>query len=695
MRFSNFVAAAVLAKTALCQQAYGGPSTTPAPLEYHLYGQDNVYPTASPQSSQTPPLSGQTPPDDEFTQVGKWIIQIVVWILQMVVWILRKAFWWLASTTFGKRLQCAVTRLSSTVASSFYDCADTLGGTIRRQLGALGRGHGGLVHWETVPSWHPKIFSSLSVSACSASTVTSYVPIHPPIVPDVTTTVFVTKTALETVTGLVREPSSATAVGPTFFYTADDGTTSWLNGSPTATSRITLKTTVTVQPSPATSTAGANGTSTGEGVETTTRVTFRQTVHQTVTEAITLTTTPGPGTSGWNATTSVTAGPTGVAPSNATIVVSGTAYTWHFPPASTASSSPVLSTANTASQGAPTSSSSLVVNVTGLTSTSTAPITVNTSISSSIVNVTGLTSTFSASATFGSSSIVPSSSTQVYGSPSYAVPSYGAPPSTFSVVTTASGVLSSSRAPDTPVTTWTTTPTANTTSTALPTPSLCGESGNFTINASANQPEFTGCDRWDDTPNFIPSNGTGPEYPPVFNPYHHMFYAQGYGYVPPPDVAFAPVSQPHLAIYSPEIARDITSSPNGGTVRPGEIGAGPRNSISAFWFDAFSVFLGCENEGPDDCEMTISGYTYDAAYEYQEVLAVEQVVSLPPCTRGLLKCNLRPVELSREFRGLSGIRFEARLANGEEASAFLLDNMSMGWADNSCAAGLLRQRSRK
>lgn len=461
------------------------------PLEYHLYRQDNVYRTASPQSSQTP-QSDQNPPQGGYMQYIEWIwiLQYVLWILrfvvrmlQLVVRTVQNVFWWLASTTFGKRLQYAGTRLGSTVASSFYDCADTLGGTIRRQLGALGRGHGGLVHWETVPSWHPKIFSLLvvifywgaywvavnlllmtlrSVSACSVSTVTSYVPIHPPTVPDVTTTVFITKTALETVTSLVRESSPATAVGPTFFYTVDDGTTSWFNGSPTATSQLTLKTTVTVQPSPAASGVGANDTSTGEGAGTTIRVTSLQTVRQTVTEAITLTTTPGPGTSGWNTTTSaVTAGPTGVAPTNTTITVSGTAYTWHFPPASTASSSPILSTANTASQGIPTTSSALVVNATGLTSTSVT------------------------SATLNSSSAIQVSSTPVDSSPSYAVPSYGAPPSTFSVVTTASGVLSSSRVPDTPITRWTATPTANITSTALPTPTLCGESGNFTINVSA------------------------------------------------------------------------------------------------------------------------------------------------------------------------------------------------------------------
>lgn len=198
--------------------------------------------------------------------------------------------------------------------------------------------------------------------------------------------------------------------------------------------------------------------------------------------------------------------------------------------------------------------------------------------------------------------------------------------------------------------------------------------------------------QWDDEPIFNPSSQTDFRFPPVFNPYHHMFFSNGYAYVQSTQEPFRPESEPHLAIFLPNLTNSDVGSPNAAGVFPGEIGAGPRASIDAFWIDAFSAYMGCDNEGPGDCTVTISGYKFDDAMEV-EVAAVRQNATLPACP-GFMNCELSPVEFTDEFRGLSGIQFEAYV-NGSVPRIFLLDNLSMGWANNSCAAGLLRQRSRK
>ncbi|KAK4906541.1 hypothetical protein LTR28_000588 [Elasticomyces elasticus] len=56
-------------------------------------------------------------------------------------------------------------------------------------------------------------------------------------------------------------------------------------------------------------------------------------------------------------------------------------------------------------------------------------------------------------------------------------------------------------------------------------------------------------------------------------------------------------------------------------------------------------------------------------------------------------CRLEQVQFPASFRGLSGLQFQASVGN--EKKIFFMDDLSMAWSNNTCAAGLLRQRSRR
>lgn len=219
----------------------------------------------------------------------------------------------------------------------------------------------------------------------------------------------------------------------------------------------------------------------------------------------------------------------------------------------------------------------------------------------------------------------------------------------------------------------------NTSTTIAPTPSVCGEHGNFTLN-------------WDDEPSFDNSNENitdVSEAPPVFNPYHHLYFSNGYVYIPPPTDPFPPISEPRLVMF---LTNETGASDNvdAGDLRPGEISAGKYASESAFWFNAYSAYLGCDNAGPGDCTMLISGYAYYDASPSDQVLVHQFNATLPPCP-GMKNCTLSKVDFPAEFEGLSGIQVEA--FKGNETKMWFMDNLSMGWYNNTCAAGLLRQRS--
>jgi hypothetical protein len=205
-------------------------------------------------------------------------------------------------------------------------------------------------------------------------------------------------------------------------------------------------------------------------------------------------------------------------------------------------------------------------------------------------------------------------------------------------------------------------------------PTHCGESGNFTLT-------------FDDTI-------VGPNESDLLvvyglkNPYHHLFYANGFTYVPDKWEPYPAISQPNIALFLPLSGRLLPNTPFAGTLLPGELGAGPRASVTAYWFNAFSGYFGCALSGLTPCLLRISGYRYDSVLK-QEVLVAEQNVTLPACW-GYIDCRLTQVFFNDQFRALSGIQFNAFTSQLGIPQVLMMDDLQMEWYNNTCSAGILR-----
>lgn len=172
------------------------------------------------------------------------------------------------------------------------------------------------------------------------------------------------------------------------------------------------------------------------------------------------------------------------------------------------------------------------------------------------------------------------------------------------------------------------------------------------------------------------------------NPYHHLFYANGFTYVPDKWEPYPAISQPNVAMFLPLGSSLLPNSPFAGTLLPGELGAGPRASVDAYWFDAYGGYFGCALNGVTPCTLRISGYRWDAT-QGQEVVAAEQNVTIPPCW-GYIKCKLVRVDFDARFRGLSGIQFNAYTRLLGIPQIFFMDALQLAWWNNTCSAGILR-----
>jgi hypothetical protein len=207
-----------------------------------------------------------------------------------------------------------------------------------------------------------------------------------------------------------------------------------------------------------------------------------------------------------------------------------------------------------------------------------------------------------------------------------------------------------------------------------PGPRSCGESGSFTL--SFDDSTVAGEDG-----DVLPVSG-------MRNPYHHLFYANGFAYVPDKWEPYHAISQPNVAIFLPVGSSLLPNSAFAGTLLPGEFGAGPRASVDAYWFNARSGYFGCALNGITPCTLQISGYRYEDGVK-GEVLVAEQTVTIPPCW-GYINCQLTQVVFNEQFEALSGIQFQAFTYKLGIPQIFMVDDVRMEWYNNSCSAGILR-----
>ncbi|OAT03818.1 hypothetical protein BDBG_00496 [Blastomyces gilchristii SLH14081] len=211
-----------------------------------------------------------------------------------------------------------------------------------------------------------------------------------------------------------------------------------------------------------------------------------------------------------------------------------------------------------------------------------------------------------------------------------------------------------------------------------PTPTKCGESGEFTMD-------------FDNLPRFSPSNNDAAAFPPIFNPYNHLFFSDGWSYGPPPTEPYPPTSNPHIGIYIPEKSEDNRGSPYAGLLHGGEFGAGPRSSLDTFWFDAYSANFGCDNGSANTtCAVTVSAVRYSAQTKIEESAGTRRF-AIPPCP-GYRNCRLSSLDFGDSFLGISGLKFSASVQ--DKPAIFFVDDIKMNWYNNTCAAGLERLRSR-
>lgn len=205
-------------------------------------------------------------------------------------------------------------------------------------------------------------------------------------------------------------------------------------------------------------------------------------------------------------------------------------------------------------------------------------------------------------------------------------------------------------------------------------PTDCGEYGNFTLS-------FDDTTVGTNASELLEVNG-------MKNPYHHLFYANGFTYVPDKWEPYPAISQPNVAMFLPLAGRLLPNTAFAGTLLPGEIGAGPRASVSAYWFNAYSGFFGCALNGLAPCILRISGYRYDEALK-QEVLVAEQNATLPACL-GYVNCQLTQIFFNEQFIALSGIQFSAFTYDLGIPQVHMMDDLQMEWWNNTCSAGILR-----
>jgi len=161
--------------------------------------------------------------------------------------------------------------------------------------------------------------------------------------------------------------------------------------------------------------------------------------------------------------------------------------------------------------------------------------------------------------------------------------------------------------------------------------------------------------------------------------------------VPPPNEPFPPQSGDHLAEFIPSLLNNDTGSPDADLMSYGAFGCGPRAYDNNFWFNAQSVFVGCDNGATDPtiiCDFVATGYQWDETKQ-KEVVVVTEHFPQPPCP-GFRNCHLQQIFFGSQFTALTSLSFYANVQG--QLKIYWVDTIELSWWNNTCAAGLNRAR---
>lgn len=175
----------------------------------------------------------------------------------------------------------------------------------------------------------------------------------------------------------------------------------------------------------------------------------------------------------------------------------------------------------------------------------------------------------------------------------------------------------------------------------------------------------------------------------MFNPYHQFDFSDGFVVVPPPSDPYLPSSPPLLLEFIPDFNVNGTNTQAGpNTVEEGysgQISEGDFDETGCFRFNMYGASFGCNSTGPP-CDFTFSGYRLDA--QRQEIEVTSQMIAVPACP-ALVNCSLVFVTLDDTFQNLAFVRINVTVDS--QPQIWWMDDLRLGWFDNSCTTGLCRQ----
>ncbi|KAF7883938.1 hypothetical protein EAF00_011250 [Botryotinia globosa] len=214
------------------------------------------------------------------------------------------------------------------------------------------------------------------------------------------------------------------------------------------------------------------------------------------------------------------------------------------------------------------------------------------------------------------------------------------------------------------------------------TPTNCGERGDFVLT-------------FDDIPPLSVSNAsdTDVQPEPLFNPYHQFLFSDGFTVVPPPKrLPFLPSSKPLLLEFIPNFEANSSDRKTGPNAADhgfsGQIGSGDEGLTGCFNFNMYGASLGCDSMGPS-CDFAFTGYKYDVTSK-ETSLVSQQVINVPACPE-LSNCVLTTVDLHSRFKDVTYFFMNVTVAG--KPKLWWMDDLRLGWSDNSCAMGLCRQNA--